>query len=147
MSLKGKSKEAADAERRAIDEVMTEWFQHELSEAQLERLTQISLQWEGASAIRRTTVANTLDLDDLQRTKVNRLLAERDQRRARGLLTPAELDRYYALTLAVLKPLQKEQWDTLLGRPCRFTIGHPAPAPRVPAGNHRLKAPPQTPSR
>jgi hypothetical protein len=147
MSLRSKSNEAADAEKRAIDEAMESWFRDELSEAQLERLTQITFQWEGASALHRPSVVKFLDLDAAQRRQVDGLLAERDRRHERGQLTAADFDRFSKQAMAVLTPVQKEDWDLALGPPCRFSIGHPPAAPRSAAVDPRLKARPQTPTR
>jgi hypothetical protein len=147
MSLRSKSKEAADAEKRAIDEAMESWFRDELSEAQLERLTQITFQWEGASALRRPSVVKFLGLDEAQCRQVEGLLAERDRRHARGQLTPADFDRFSKQAMAVLTPFQKEDWDLALGNPCRFSIGHPPASPGSPAADPRLKARPQIPTR
>jgi hypothetical protein len=147
MSLKSKSKEAAYAEKRAIDEAMESWFRDELSAAQLERLTQITFQWEAASALQRPSVIKYLRLDAAQRRQVDGLLAERDRRHARGQLTPADLDRFSKQAMAVLTPAQKEEWDLALGPPCRFSIGRPPAAPGSPAADPRLKARPQIPTR
>jgi hypothetical protein len=145
--LKHKANQAAMAERRAIDETMAGWLRHELSEAQLERLTQINLQWEGASALSRSVVAEYLVLGEVQRLKIDRILAERDRRRAAGGLAPGEFDRFSREALAILTPPQREQWDSLLGPPCGFSIGPPAGAPRNPADGPDLKGQPRSPGR
>jgi hypothetical protein len=145
--LKGKPKEATEAGRRAIDEAMAAWFYHELTEAQYDRLTQITLQWEGAAAFRRSAVAEYLELNDPQRHKLARLLVDREGQRVRGSLTPADADRFAREALAILTPLQKEQWEKVLGPACRFSIGHPPAAPRNPAGNPGLTARPPAPAR
>ena len=79
LNAKKKPADAARAEKLAIDEEMAAWFRHELAPAQLERLTQINFQWEGASALRRTVVAEYLVLGDPQRFKIEHLLSERDR--------------------------------------------------------------------
>ncbi len=146
LNLKLKSGSAAiKAEQRAIDEQMEAWLRHELSEAQLERLTQINFQWEGASALRRSAIAEYLILGEVQRLKVHHLLAERDKRWLKGALKPGEFDRYSREALNVLTQLQKEQWDNLLGPPCPFTIGQPSAAARNPAAGTGLKGQPRSP--
>ncbi len=147
MSLKNKSKEAADLEKQKIDGTMASWLKDELSAAQLERLTQITFQWEGASALRRPSVVKYLNLDAAQRRQVDGLMAERDRRHDRGQLTPADFDRFSKQAMAVLTPVQKEDWDLALGPPCRFAIGHPPAAPGSPAADPRLNARPQVPTR
>jgi hypothetical protein len=145
--VKNKAGQAAMTERRKIDEAMAAWLRHELSEAQLERLTQICFQWEGASAMRRQSVAEYLVLGQPQRLRIEHLLVDRDRRHAAGALSPAEFDRFSREALAVLTPIQKQQWDDLLGPPCRFSIGHPAAAPAHPAGAPVLKSQPRSPVR
>ena len=130
LNAKKKPVDAARAEKLAIDEEMAAWFRHELAPAQLERLTQINFQWEGASAMRRTVVAEYLVLGDPQRFKIEHLLSERDKKRARRILAPGEFDKLSRQALDVLTPIQKEQWKELLGPPCRFSIGRPASPPR-----------------
>lgn len=147
MSLRSKSKEAADSEKRAIDESMESWFRDELSPAQIERLTQITFQWEGATALQRPSVVKYLRLDAAQRRQVDGLLMERDRRLALRQLTPADFERFSKQAMAVLTPDQKGDWDLALGPPCRFSIGHPPAAPATPAADPRLKARPQVPTR
>jgi hypothetical protein len=147
LNLKHKAGPAAMAERRAIDETMAGWLRHELSEAQLERLTQINLQWEGVSSLRRSAVAEYLVLGEAQRLKIDRVLAERDRRRVAGGLAPGELDKFSREALAILTPPQRGQWDSLLGPPCRFSIGHTAGAPTNPAPGPDLKGRPRPPGR
>jgi hypothetical protein len=147
LNVKHKAGQAAMTERRKIDEAMAAWLRHELSEAQLERLTQISFQWEGASAMRRPSVAEYLALGQPQQRKIKQLLADRDGRQAAGALSLAEFDRFTGEALAVLTPIQKQQWDELLGTPCRFSIGHPPAAPSHPAAGTGLKDRPRSPGR
>jgi hypothetical protein len=133
LKVKNRSDDAAKTERWEIDESMAAWLRHELSEVQLERLTQISLQWEGASALRRQSVAEYLSLDRPQKLRIDQLLADRDRARAAGRLSPVEFDRLSREALAVLTPPQKQQWDEALGPPCRFAIALPASPPKDPA--------------
>lgn len=142
LRLKSLREQAARAERREIDEEMAGWFQRELTAVQQERLTQISLQWEGASALRRTVVADYLGLDTRQRAQLERMLSDRDGRRAAGSLTAAEFDRFTRLAMSVLTKNQKEQWDAVLGRPCQFVIGQRPEVGKPPAPATPVKAQP-----
>jgi hypothetical protein len=134
--------DAIMAEQRKIDELMAAWLKRELSEPQLERFSQINLQWEGASALRLEAVAQYLGLGEVQRLKVGNLLAERNKRGREGTLKPGEFDWFSQQALGVLTEPQKEQWDTLLGEPCRFTIGPPSRAPVQPTASPSLKGQP-----
>jgi hypothetical protein len=146
LNLKLKAGQAIKAEQREIDEQMAAWLRHELSEPQRERLTQISLQWEGASALRLEAIAEFLGLGEVQRLKIGNLLAERNKRRIRGTLHAGEFERLSGEALRVLTPLQKEQWDNLLGPPCHFTIGQPSRVPSHPAATPGLKGQPRPPA-
>ncbi|HLH27406.1 MAG TPA: hypothetical protein VKW77_00745 [Acidimicrobiales bacterium] len=147
LALKNKTGQASLSERRRIDEAMAAWLRRELSEVQEERLTQISLQWEGASALRRPSVAEYLALGEAQRLRIDHLLTVRDRRRAAGGLAPGEFDRSSREALAVLTPPQRERWEGLLGPACRFSIGRPAGAARGPASAPDLKGRPRSPGR
>jgi hypothetical protein len=142
LKVKEKTGQAALFEKQGIDEAMAAWLHHELAEAQLERLTQISFQWEGASALRRPSVATYLSLGERQRVKIKALLVDRERRQAAGVLSPAEFDRISREALAVLTPLQKQQWDELLGPPCRFSVAYPAGLSGDPAAGQDLKGQP-----
>jgi hypothetical protein len=147
LMVRAKSGQAVMTERRKIDEAMEGWLHRELTNAQLERLRQISFQWEGASAMRRPSVAEYLVLVEPQRLKINQLLTDRDRKHAAGRLSPAEFDIFSQQAFGVLNPLQKQQWDELLGPPCRFNVGHPAGPPRDPAFAHDFKGQPRRPGR
>jgi len=125
LKLKGKSGQPAMAAKKDIDESAAEWLRHELSEAQQERLTQITFQWEGAAALQRPTIIEDLGIVELQEHKVKQMLAERDRRYLSGALSIAEFDRISREALGVLNPLQRQRWDSLLGEPCRFVFGPP----------------------
>ncbi len=148
LNLKQKAGHAAiKAEQREIDEQMAAWLRHGLSEAQFERLSQINLQWEGASALRREAIAGFLGLGEVQRLKVHHLLRERDQRWIKGTLKPGEFDRFSREALGLLTPPQKEQWDSLLGPPCPFSIGQASGVPAHPAAVPGVKVQPRSPAR
>jgi hypothetical protein len=138
---------AVRAEQREIDEQMAKWLEHALTRAQRERLSQINFQWEGASALRRELIAEYLGLGEVQRLKIGNLLAERNKRWITGTLKPGEFDRFSTEALSVLSLPQKEQWDSLLGPPCRFAIGPTSRAPGQPAASPGLKGQPRSPAR
>jgi hypothetical protein len=148
LNLKQKPGPAAiKAEQREIDEQMATWLHHELSAAQLERLSQINLQWEGASALRLEAIAEYLGLGEVQRLKVGNLLAERNKRWIKGTLKPGEFDQFSREALGVLTLPQKEQWDSLLGPPCPFSIGRAPGAPGHVAADPGVKGPRPSPGR
>jgi hypothetical protein len=130
LNSKTKSGPVVMTVRKAIDDEMRDWLTRHLAEGQLERLRQIDLQWEGVSAIiKRPVVAEYLRLTSQQRLTVNRVVtAERDLRRAHGILSPADHEEFSRQVLAVLSPGQRDLWDRLLGPPCRFAIGSQAGA-------------------
>jgi hypothetical protein len=147
LKLKNKKGPGVLEERQAIDDEMARWFVDALSDKQRVRLRQIDLQWEGASALCRMSVAGYLDMSEQQRSTVERLLAEREKRRPKGLLAPGDLETFSRQMLSVLTPSQRVHWDGLLGPPCRFAIEHPAAAPRSRAGDPGLTGQPQPPTR
>ena len=147
LKVKDKTGQAAMTERRQIDEAMAAWLHHELAEAQLERLMQICLQWESVSAMRRPSIIEYLGVVQPQRAKIEGLLADRDRRHAAGVLTAADFDRLSQEALGVLNPLQKQQWQELLGTPCRFSIGHRGSPPGGTAAAPVLKGQPPRPVR
>jgi hypothetical protein len=147
LNAKKKPPDAAQAEKMAIDEEMAAWFHDELAPAQLDRLTRIKFQWEGASALRRTMVADYLVLGDPQRFKIEHLLSARDKKRAGRILAPGEFDRLSRQALDVLTPIQKEQWMELLGPPCRFSFGRPSSPPRNAGAAEGVKGQPRPSAR
>lgn len=130
LALKNRSEPASRAEMRAIDEAMAAWLRRELTPAQLDRLSEISLQWEGASALRHPSVAEYLLLGKPQRHRIDELLVDRDRRMAGGALAPGEFERISREALAVLTADQVARWREMLGPPCRFTIAHHDPSTR-----------------
>ena len=78
LALRGKTGTAVVADRRAIDEAQLEWLGKNLTGNQLERLWQIELQWEGASALLgRPMVAEYLRLTPEQQGSLAAIIAER----------------------------------------------------------------------
>jgi hypothetical protein len=138
--LKGMPERDAQTERSIIDEQMAGWLRHALSEAQRERLRQITLQWEGAAAFGRSAVADYLELDPQQQSALGLLLRETDQIRRKRRISPPEVDRITARARTVLTPDQQEKWKAVIGPSCRFQFGGTqagseaaVPAPRVTA--------------
>jgi hypothetical protein len=124
LSLKDKKGQAIQGERLRIDNEMVRWLTATLSAPQRERLLQVNLQWEGAAALTRPHVVTHLNLSEPQCVAIKRLVTQLEEtRRARGMLKPVEIGRFTAQAQAVLSPGQKEDWDSLLGPPCRFSIG------------------------
>lgn len=130
LAMKNRPEPASRSEMREIDEAMATWLRRELSPVQLDRLSEISLQWEGASALRLPSVAEYLVLGKPQRRRIDELLVDRDRRQAGGALAPGEFDRISREAFAVLTPDQVARWQEMLGSPCRFTIGHQVPTTR-----------------
>jgi hypothetical protein len=125
LSLKGKKGEAVKNERQRIDEESIRWMRDNLKEEQIERLTQVTFQWEGAAAMTRPHVIERLELTSQQSGAIDRVLTQLEaaRQRARGTLTPAEIGGFSRNAFAVLSPSQKAAWDVLLGPPCHFTVG------------------------
>ena len=118
--------------KRAIDESEEQWLQTKLSASQRKRLTQIDLQWEGASAlIGRPVIADRFGLTAEQRARLTEAIAIRDRRRAEGA-NPWECERQlFEQTRALLTTEQKQRWRAMLGPPFAF-VRQPAD-PKVPA--------------
>lgn len=130
LAMKNRTEPASRSEMREIDEAMASWLRRELSPVQLDRLSEVSLQWEGASALRHPSVAEYLVLGKPQRHRIHELLVDRDRRQAGGALAPGEFDRISREVLAVLTPDQLTRWREMLGPPCRFTIAQHDPTTR-----------------
>jgi hypothetical protein len=128
-SLKGNVGPKVVAARRAIDEEGSDWVTYHLKSEQRERLAQIDLQWEGASALlSRRVVAECLGLTSDQRDKL--VLVHSDSKRGRVKRGPWTYDEHLELTrktLAVLSEKQKQLWVKVLGPPCRFVVAAAQP--------------------
>jgi hypothetical protein len=124
LSLKGKVGPDVVAARRAIDEEESEWMSSHLKAEQRERLGQIDLQWEGASAVlNRRAVTEYLGLTSEQHDQVARVYS--DAKRTRVREGPWHYEEHLEITrkaIAVLSEKQKQLWVRVLGPPCRFVI-------------------------
>lgn len=115
-SLRGRGNgPEAVAARRAIDDEQRQWLVTNLTAAQQARLTQIDLQWEGASAlISRVSVAEAVAVTPDQARELKALLA-------RNPGTPRESQRKLgAHALTLLTPEQRARWRALMGPPIAF---------------------------
>jgi hypothetical protein len=133
-SLKGNVGPNVVAARRAIDEEGSDWVTFHLKSEQRERLAQIDLQWEGASALlSRRVVAEYLGMTSDQRDQV--VLVYSDAKRGRVKKGPWTYEEHLELTrktLAVLSEKQKQLWVKVLGPPCRFVVAAAQPEKAVP---------------
>ncbi len=107
--------------RRAVDEEQRTWLETKLTEDQVERLTQIDLQWEGVAAIAtRPAVGEALSLSEAQKAAVGRALAERNQQRRKPddrKRDPAAIENSFIEQVwATLNDGQKRRWEKMLGR-------------------------------
>ena len=128
LTLKGKNGPGVVAARRAIDEEESNWLRSHLRPEQHERLGQIDLQWEGASALlSRPVIAEYLGLTAEQQGQIARVY--NDARKKRGGAGPWTYKEHLEITkkaIALLSEKQQHFWARVLGRPCEFVIAAPA---------------------
>ncbi len=118
LALQGRTGPQAVADRRSIDESGQRWLAENLSEAQLARLDQIDLQWEGPSAlVQRPSVAAALDLSDKQRSTLQRAIQRRQQRIEAGEDREPIEQELAETALTTLTPDQQARWKIMLGPP------------------------------
>lgn len=130
-ALRGKTGGEVVAERRAIDDAQGQWLTTNLSEQQLNRLSQIDLQWEGSSAlVSRPTVIEMLKLDGQQVRELTRLVADRNARILKSGFNPAEEAVIRRQALAILSNPQLQAWNGILGERCPFKAA-PPPEPVI----------------
>lgn len=124
LNLRGKGGPEIVRARRHIDEEQSQWLTTHLTAAQLERLGQIDLQWEGASAmISRPIMVETLGLSEKQKETLGHLIQQaNDLRKSGRRWTPREQAAVLQRAVAVLSDRQRTVWNRLLGSPCRFSI-------------------------
>jgi hypothetical protein len=133
LAIRGRTGPGVVGERRAIDEQWNDWLQKQLTEAQLSRLDQLDLQWEGASAmLSRPKLLDALRLTQEQKETVSKLVSDA---RARRTNAPPTYDDHVDLTrraIAVLNDSQKKLWIDLLGPACPFSVASRVTAPATP---------------
>jgi hypothetical protein len=118
LALKGKAGPRYAAERKAIDEAQRAWFEGRLSAAQLNRLFQIDLQWEGRAAlVTRPLVGHHLGLSSQQVATLKEAVAARDAARLKGE-SPGGAEQALAGRIdPLLTPDQKLVWREMQGAP------------------------------
>jgi hypothetical protein len=132
LSLKGKKGPGLLAARKEIDAEEKNWMNTHLTPTQRERLAQVDLQWEGASAlVNRPIVAEFLGISSEKQTEVARVISEAAALRASaGRLTYEEHLEITRKAIALLSEKQRQQWAHVLGPPCRFVIAKSSRPPR-----------------
>jgi hypothetical protein len=142
LRLKGQTGPGAVEARRVIDEAQSEWMGSHLTPEQLERLSQIELQWEGASALlSRPVVAEYLGLTSEQKTQVARVYS--DVRKLHDARKPWTYEEHVEITrkaIGALSDRQRHLWAKVLGRPCRFTIDAAPPNSAPAAGGQAVRS-------
>ena len=123
-SIRGKTGEAAIAARKLVDQEQIQWLEANLSERQRERLLQIGLQWEGASAlISRPILSDTLRLTAEQKTRLSVAKKTRDEaRRADPAAYRSIEDKWSREALTILDESQRGIWKAMLGHPLSFHL-------------------------
>jgi hypothetical protein len=127
-ALKGKTGEAAIAQRKAVDEGQKLWLEKHLTIDQVDRLWQVDLRWEGPAAIAtRHTVAEALSLSDEQRAALSRALLERNAHRDKTKNAPASEQQFSLRVMSVLSEGQRKRWEQMLGRPLAIKTAAASP--------------------
>lgn len=133
-ALRGKTGAEVVAERRAIDDAQARWLTTNLSELQLNRLSQIDLQWEGSSAlVSRPVVADMLKLSSAQVRQLTQLFADRHGRLLKDGFNPVEEAALRRQSLAILTNPQLQAWNGMLGERCAFVTAAASEPPADPA--------------
>jgi hypothetical protein len=106
-----------------------------LTPAQLQRLRQIALQWQGPSALRELNVANALKLSPEQKSRIRVIedrYTERGERSGYGGDPRPQHSRDQRFRTAleevrnVLTPEQRERWLQMTGRPYEGPLSYPS---------------------
>jgi hypothetical protein len=121
--LKGRKDPGAQAARKAIDFETSAWLDKFLTPAQLERLDQIDLQWEGASAmLSRPFLDDSLNLTPQQKQQVAQCVeAGKAQRDREGWSYENHVNQT-RMAISFLDDRQRSLWIGLIGRPCPFQV-------------------------
>jgi hypothetical protein len=121
--LRGQKGEAIQEARKRIDLEQEQWLHTHLTPPQLERLIQIDLQWEGASAvISRPVVAERLHLTPTQETQLRAVLNRRNTERVAGKYDEELNSRVERDVMTILSERQQEEWKKLVGMPFRARL-------------------------
>ncbi len=139
LNLRGKAGPAIVQARRNIDEEQSQWLTTHLTPAQIERLAEIDLQWEGASAmISRPIMVETLGLSEKQKTTLGQFVQQGKDLRKIRRWSSREHAALSQKAMEVLSDRQRMVWNRLLGSPCRFSIAErTASRPPSPAQSAR----------
>ncbi len=130
--LKGKTGEAAVAQRKLVDESQKDWLEVHLKPDQVDRLSQIDLRWEGPAAMTtRPHVADALSLSDEQRAALHRAVLERNAHRDKTKDVAAAEHQLNVRAMSILSDGQKKRWEQMIGRP--IAVRTAANPPRQPA--------------
>ena len=123
-SIRGKTGAAAIAARKLIDQEQIQWLEANLSDRQRERLLQIELQWEGASAlVTRPILSDTLRLTPEQKSQLTSGKQKRDQARKSNPVAYKMIeDQWSRQALTILDETQRDLWKAMLGHPLPFHI-------------------------
>ena len=117
-ALKGKTGEAAVAQRRLVDDGQKVWLESHLTPEQVDRLAQVDLRWEGPAAMAtRPTIADALSLSDEQKAALNRAVLDRNAHRDKTKDATAADHQFTLRAMSILSDGQKERWERMLGRP------------------------------
>lgn len=121
LALKGRNDAEAVAARGEVDAASRAWIERRLTPVQRDRLIQLDLRWEGASAvITRPVVAESLALTDEQRVVLSRAVAQKNQSRGAGPATEADEEAFTRLVHDQLTEAQDRRWQAILGPPFAF---------------------------
>ena len=104
--------------RRAVDDEAFTWITSRLSPEQNARLAQIDLQWEGPSALSRTTIARDMHLDHAQIAKLKAAIERHAESRKKKHESADEV--LAEVALSILSGPQRETWKAMLGVPIPF---------------------------
>jgi len=125
--LHGKTGSGVLTARRIIDEEQTRWLNKNLSAAQLDRLHQLDLQWEGPTAfVSRPIIAEYLNITPQQRESIAKSINLMKNQTNPTQSPPDSEDRFSDQALALLTDPQRDQWKALLGKPFAFRRDSPS---------------------
>jgi hypothetical protein len=121
--LRGRNDAGARAARRQIDLDTTNWLGSFLTPQQLDRLEQIDLQWEGASAMySRPMLDESLQLTPAQQQQVKQSIAQGNAQRAQAGWSYEDHVNQTRIAISFLDARQKELWIHAIGPKCPFHI-------------------------